>query len=334
MRNARTLVLAAIAVLSMFAVSSQAQSNAIKVFAPVNVNNSLHQGASSYGTNTISITCPSEVSATLSSTADGSSNLLEDNLLYLNNLSYAGLTQSDGGDHQINGGVNVCRGGDTNSPGNSTATNCFQQSYEGAANGKIGVNPDTLVSTYGVAPIDVSGYLSPGNSQKLQFDLIDYGGLLGTSTIYLVTNCTQNGVVSGGTLTGNPITTTDPNSLNQNLPFDSSNGQRVQFIADFTSANQSETLTVPPGTIPFVKDNFITQADYHTMVAGTSLATSDCIPLVGELDGNGQPACKFFTITCVNDSNNVASGNNCPQSTARNSIFRSKYDSVPGSVKG
>ena len=335
MSNARTLVLAAIAVLSMSTVSLQAQNNAIKVFAPVNVNDSLpNNGAYSYGTNTISITCPSSVTAELSSTADGASNLLEDNLLYLKNVSFPSLTPADGGDHQINGGVNVCRGGDTNSPGNSTATNCFQLTYESAANGNLGVNPDTLVSTYGVAPIDLSSYLSPGNNQKLQFDLIDYGGLLGTSTLYLVTNCTQNGVVSGGTLTGNPITTSDTNSLNQNLPFDSSNGQRVQFIADLTAANQSQTLTIPAGTIPFVKDNFITQADYHTMVAGTSLATSDCIPLVGELDTNGQPACKFFTITCINSSNNVASGNNCPQSTARNSIFRSKYDSVPGSVEG
>ena len=341
MSKFRTLVLTAIAGLALMStVSLQAQTNAIKVFAPVNVNTSIQNGPSSYGTNTISITCSGSVTAKLSSTADGSSNLLEDNLLYLNNLTNTGLTPPDGGDNHINGGLNVCRGGDTNSLGNSMATNCFQQAYEDAAHGKIGVNPDTLVSTYGVAPIDVSSYLSPGDghsSQKLQFDLIDYGGLLGTSTIYLVTNCTQDGVVSGGTLTGNPITPSDQNSLNQNLPFDSTDGQRVQFIADLTSANQSGTLTIPPGTIPFVKDNFITQADYHSMVAGTSLATSDCIPLVGELDSNGQPACKFFTITCINSSNNVASGNNCPQSTARNSIFRSKYDSVqnvPGAVEG
>src|SRR5664279_2856988 len=131
MSKSSTLALAAITGLTLMLTAPLQAQNAIKVFAPVNVNNSIpHDGAYSYGTNTISISCPSGVTAKLSSTADGSSNLLEDNLLYLNNLSYPALTPADGGDHQINGGLNVCRGGDTNSPGNSTATNCFQQSYE------------------------------------------------------------------------------------------------------------------------------------------------------------------------------------------------------------
>ena len=338
MSKTRILALAAVTLSCLTTnVISQQPMQAIKVFASVDINGSIKSGASSYGTNTINVSCPSGVIAKISSTPDGTGNLLEDNLLYLENLTAPTLTPPDGGDGGINGGLNICRQGDTNFPGNSTATMCFQPPYENAASGFTGQDPDAIggsfLNTYGVPPLDISGYLWPGATQKLKFDLIDYGGLLGTSTLYLVTTCSQNGVVSGGSLTGNPITPNDPQSLTQNLPFDSTNNQLVQFIADFALANNAETLTIPPGTVPFVQDNFVTQNDYKTMVAGTSLAPSDCIPLNGELDSNGNPACKFFTMTCINSASSTASGTNCPQSTARNSVFRSKYDANPAFIQ-
>jgi hypothetical protein len=325
--------------------SAQTPENAIKVFAPVYINNSLQKPApNSYGTNTISLTCPAgaPVQASVSSTPDGTGYLLEDNLLYVNNVTFPTLTPPDGGDQGVNGGVNVCRAGDTSSPGNATATNCFQQAYESEANSLIGQNPDTIsdpanfLSTYGVPPIDVSSYIQAGQVQNLKFDLIDFGGLLGTSTLYLVTNCSQNGVTSGGTITGNPIPSTNPppDLLTQTFPFDSTTDQLVKFTSDFSKANTAGTLSIVNNSLPSVLDTLVTPAQYSTLVAGTSLAPSLCIPLSGELDSNGNPECKLFTITCTNDNSNTSLGTNCPQSTARNLLLSSKFDADATFVQG
>lgn len=313
--------------ISLFAASVQAQ-NAIQIFAPVNVNNSIKSGPYTYGTNTLSVTCPAAgITAVVSSTTNGQANVFEDNLLYLKNVDNPNLTPADGGDHGINGGLNICRGGDTNPPGNGNATNCFQLPYESAVGQFVGQNPDAVVApTYGVPAIDVHSYLQSG-TQKLKVDLIDYGGFLGSSSLYLVTNCTQNGVVTGGTITGNPIPPTNPppSVLTQTFPFDNTSGQLVKFTADFSPANSSGTLTITGTPVPIVTDTLISASDYKNLVKNTSLAPSDCIPLSGELDASGNPACKIFTIQCVVGSNQ--SGTLCPQSSARNSLFTAKFDS-------
>jgi hypothetical protein len=324
----------AICLIFALPMQAQAQLNPVQVFSSVNINPSIPNKGTpySYGTNTVNITCLGTVSAKISSTPDGTGNLLEDNLLYLKNLDFPALTPADGGDNGVNGGLNVCRGGDTNLPGNGTGTNCFQQAYESGYKTYIGQNPDTIggnfLTTYGVAPIDVSSYIQPGAPQKLQFDLIDWGGELGTTTLYLVTSCTQNGVVTGGSLTGNPIPSTNPtpDELTQTFPFDSTTGQLVKFISNFSPSNAAGTLSIVDNTIPFVKDTLVTQAAFQSMIADTSLAPSLCIPLNGELDSNGMPACKYFTITCTNSATSTPAGTNCPQSTARNSLFTAKYD--------
>src|SRR5581483_1131058 len=222
----------------------------------------------------------------------------------------------------------------------ATATNCFQQSYESVAPNFLRQNPDTIpnnfLSTYGVPPIDASSYIQGGATQDLKFDLIDFGGFLGSSTLYLVTNCSQNGVVTGGTITGNPIPSNNPSPdfLTQTFPFDSTTNQQVLFTADFSPANNSQTLTIVDNSLPGVKDTLITQAQYATLVAGTSLAPSLCIPLNGELDSNGNPQCKIYTITCTNSNSNTQLGTNCPQSSARNLLMTSKFDANPTFIGG
>lgn len=343
MSHTRTLAAAGITAACLVLTGSlyaQVPQNAIQVFAPVNINSSFqNQGVSTFGTNIMKVTCPIEgaITARIAQTSDGSGYLLEDNLLYLKNLDNPTLTPADGADQGINGGLNVCRSGDPNSPGNANATNCFQLPYEGAAGSFIGKNPDSLgpdfLGSYGVPPIDVSAYLAPG-TQQLRFDLIDWGGLLGSSSLWLVTNCSQNGIASGGSVTGIPISGTNPTpeQLTQTFPFDSTNGQLINFLADFSPSNTAGTLTIVDGSTPTVTDTLVTPADFKAMIAGTSLAPSDCIPLTGELDANGNPSCKVFTITCVNSQTNVSAGTNCPQSTARNSLFSSKFDTDPAFI--
>ena len=74
-------------------------------------------------------------------------------------------------------------------------TNCFTSSYQTQASlGKLtNQDPDNFVSNGGVAPIDISSYFSPGAVQA-QIGLVDQGGYLASSTLYLVTNCSSAGV--------------------------------------------------------------------------------------------------------------------------------------------
>ena len=118
----------------------------------------------------------------LSSSADNTGNVLVDN-----NVQVAVTGQPGGG-----GPVNVCRGGTADSTPDGLSQNCFTKSYqERASAGQLtGQNPDTFVSTGGVAPIDISSSLQSGTFQ-LKIDLVDEGGYLASSTIYLDTNCSQ-----------------------------------------------------------------------------------------------------------------------------------------------
>src|SRR5271168_3699323 len=173
-----------------------------KVFSPVNVRKSTN-GASvldpdTFGTASLNLSCNSSpIVAVLSSTADGKSNVLVDNFI--------DLTVTQGG--STTGPFNLCG---TTAPGQNPAS-CFNSNYQNAATaGKLtGQDPDgAIAASGGLPPIDIHKHLASG-ANTLTFDLVDDGGYLASTSIYLFTNCTPTGV-SGGKISGNPISSTNP----------------------------------------------------------------------------------------------------------------------------
>jgi hypothetical protein len=312
----------------------------INLFNPLDVNLTL-QGTpvfpgASVGTNSVRLSCPaSPLIATLSSTSDGSGFVFQDN--------YIRVTPTG-----AESGTNVCTGG-TNDGGYNS---CFQRAYESVAPNFVGRNPDTttvgeasFTSTYGVAPLDVSSLLTPGTTQTVKFELMDVGpsgpgAFLGAATLDLVTNCTQAGVAPGGTIISNPINPGDVNSLKPQFTYDGTAGQHIFYDLDYstgTGGNPAEHgVIIQPNTVAQVKDIGIRQADFTNMVTGTSAGPAICMRLDGELDTDGTTKlCKAFQIQCTNANDPTAKGVNCAQSTLRNLLYETRFDSVldfpPGS---
>ena len=74
---------------------------------------------------------------------------------------------------------------------------------------------------------------------------MDTGDYLTSSTLYLVTNCTNEGISGPGNITGNPIPSSNPTGqqLTQNYAFNSSDSQQVEFTYDLSQAQSSrETI--------------------------------------------------------------------------------------------
>ena len=65
---------------------------------------------------------------------------------------------------------------------------------------------------YGVPAIDISSYLASGE-QQAQFNLVNLGDYLASSSLYLNTNCSQLGVSGQVNITGNTILQTNLGSL-------------------------------------------------------------------------------------------------------------------------
>ncbi len=168
-------------------------------------------------------------------------------------------------------------------------TSYQSQAQNGGLNGQ---DPDGFVSTGGVPAIDISNHLWPGMIQT-QISLVDTGGFLASSTLYLVTNCTNEGITGPGQITGNPIPSSDATNpqLAQNYPFNSSNNQQIQFTYDLSQAQASGTLTIPNGSTPSTANLPLTPATFPSFLKGTSFATSNCLVHTGELL-NGSPACE------------------------------------------
>jgi hypothetical protein len=106
---------------------------------------------------TLNLTCgASPITAVLSSSADSTGNVLVDNNVQISVNAQSGST----------GPVNVCRGGTADNAQNGPSQNCFTTSYQQpAGNGKLtGQNPDTFVSTGGVAPSTSAVNSCPGQS--------------------------------------------------------------------------------------------------------------------------------------------------------------------------
>jgi uncharacterized repeat protein (TIGR01451 family) len=128
------------------------------------------------------------------------------------------------------------------------------------------------------------------------------------------------------TQTGGGISQGNPASLTQQFVFNAVEGQLIQFDFDYLTASNSETLTVPEGTVPTVTNNGITQDVYTQMVQGTALATTSCFLANGQKDATGNSLCTTLTLECTNASNPTLAGDNCPQSTARNLLFKQAFD--------
>jgi uncharacterized repeat protein (TIGR01451 family) len=320
----RTIAIAACAITA--ASDMPAQTNSILLFGPTNVRLSTTgtgSGSSQviFNSSTQSLNCGSSpIRAVLSSTPDGTGNVLVDNLI---NVS---VTTSSGSSSP----VNVCRGGVLESTPNGNQQDCFTLSYQyPAGQGTLmGQDPDGFVSTGGVAPIDISSNLQPGIIQ-VKIDLVDTGSVLTNSTLYLNTSCTQAGVTGPATITGNPIPTNNPppSTLTQNFAFDSTTNQQVQFTYDLSIAETANSLMITDGTIPIVNDQPIDPSTFLPVwVPGTSFATSNCLTHTGELLPNGQPACKLFTLTCEVGMGSSKTGAQCPASSLRNELYEDIFD--------
>src|SRR5206468_3147315 len=137
-------------------------------------------------------------SAANASPANSSAKVLVDNNINITNLTAGGAP------------VNVCKGG-VNQTSQGTFENCFTSSYQTAASaGSLtGQAPDSFVATGGVPPIDISPLLTAG-AQQIKIDLVDEGGYVANSSVYLNTNCTIGGVTGPASISGNTIPSTNP----------------------------------------------------------------------------------------------------------------------------
>src|SRR6202795_113312 len=122
----------------------------------------------------------------------------------------------------------------------------------------------------------------------------------GGSTWFPLENNPQS--VTAEALTGPTINTT----LAQSFIFNDAPNHLVRFDFDYTTANAAEDLHIQHNTVPTVTNQGISQATYHQMVAGTSLATTNCYGAPGEgTDSSGSPLCAQQTLTCTNDGSST-----------------------------
>jgi hypothetical protein len=320
---------------------------AIELFSSIDINPSLITGSSwtqnppnagySVQSNTINLTCPaSGVTATLSSTPDGLSNVFQDNTIQVADTINGATTTT----------TNVCFGGDTNFQGftgfPTGTTNCFQPSYESAAVGFLGEDPELvtgLIAMYGVSPVNLQNanslyppVLSSG-TQAVSFQLTDAGGDLGAGTVHLVTNCSLAGITPGGNITGNPISS----SPTQTYTFDSAPGQNISLENSVTAASGA---TFTPGIVPIVTDIAVPQQLFSQLVQNTSAAPSVCFRLSSELDYTvtpPAPMCKGFLIQCFNPADGTTTGDNCDPTSVnevRNLYYATQFSSPDGPVNG
>ena len=306
--------------------AAYAQTNSILIFGPEDVRSStggtgFGQSEVTYNSSPLLLNCGSApIHAVLSSTPDGTGNVLVDNFINLTVTTANGTT----------GPTNICRGGIFDTSPTGRESDCFTGKYRSMADSGtlLGQDPDSIASTGGVAPIDISSAFQPGPVQ-VNIDLVDTGGFLASSTIYLNTSCTQTGVTGPGKITGNPIPQIDPplSTLTQQFSFDSTTDQQVEFVYDLSVAQTAGQLTITNDTSPITTDQPLDPATFQsTWVPGTSFATSSCMVHTGELLPSGQSACKLLTLQCQVGTGSNLSGAQCPISQIRNEIFQDVFD--------
>ena len=167
----------------------------------------------------------------------------------------------------------------------------------------------------------------PG-ANAVQIGTVDTGYFLTSSTLYLVTNCTSNGVSGSGQITGNPISSSNPTGqqLTQTYPVNSANNQQTQFTYDLSTAQNAGTLSINNGSTPSSGDDPLDPTTFQsTFLKGTSFATANCLTHTGNLY-NGSPACVLYTLTCQVGTNPSQTGALCPVSQQRNEFFVELFD--------
>ncbi len=313
---------------------------AIKLFDSTTVQNSF-SGTSftnlyTIGSSSLNLSCPATPKAKLSSTPDGSANVLVDNYIVLgingtpvqtyldNSTNDFSVTYTNNGQPLAYPLGNVCKGSDASPDtfGVNTYPECFSSSYRSNVSNYLSQNTDLFVSTGGVPALDVSIFLDQvQGDQTLPFpvqtsvSLLDAGGFIASSSLFLITDCSPAGIVPGGSITGNPITPGVP----QTFTFDSAPGQNISL----TSTNTGT------GAVPIVTDIGIPQSQFSQLVVGTSAAPAVCLRLAGELDPSGNPMCKAFLIQCYNPNDGTTTGDNCVPSLSpsRNLLDQAQYTS-------
>ncbi len=312
---------------------------AIQVFGPVDVRNS-QSGASytvpdTFNTNTLTLDCAeSPITAMISGNSGGTGPVLVDNYISVSSTSIPAVAGNPNAD-------NVCKSsiGQTDYSGGISYPDCFTTAYQRPASGGglDGLDVDSapypsnpsgpaIVTTGGIGPIDVSSYLTQG-VQQLTISLEDEGGKVASSSVYLSTNCTLQGVQNGGIISGNPINSITGNpQTSQDFNFNPSTNQQIGFTYDVSAAYTNNTVTAnASGAIPQVADSGMAPNQFVSYVSGTPFATSRCLVHSGELV-DGKPACKLFTLTCTSGSSASAAGANCPVSSASNEVLREVFD--------
>jgi hypothetical protein len=305
---------------------------AIRLFDPLNVAISKSGLSDSspltFATTNVVLSCTAPTTTgTLSSSPDGKGNVLVDNFLTVavNSQPISGTGGPAG---------NVCTGGQVESDG--VSQDCFTTNYQVPAGGGSsldGDDPDTFTNSGnhilatqppnttnagGVAPIIVAGSLTSGATTT--FSLLDGGGKVTSTTLFLATNCSLTNANTGSE-TGNP-TNQQPS---QTLSFDTVVGSLDQYAFDYSLVKPT-SITNADAT-PTVTNNSISPTLYSTLVAGTPFQNTACIPLKS-LNGN----CALKTQVCTLPDNSVASGANCPQSNTTpptpDFLFTSTFDPV------
>ncbi len=321
--------------LVIFAPATIAQSP-IQLFGPVDVRGSQSSASNTnlvtFNTNTLNLNCPNPPTAKLSSTSDGTGNVLVDNNILVTNLTNS------------TGPTNVCRGGVSD----GSVPDCFTTNYQAPAGaGDLNSDdPDTFqgsflvsgtqytytIQTGGVPPIDISSFLvQSAQPQQLKIDLDDNGGFVAGSSLYLITNCTSGGVNGPAVISGNTIPPSNPTpvQLDQDFNFNPVTNNQIGFEYDLSGA-----FSAPGGSLainsngvnPQVGDSALDPlVAYPLQVSLTSFATSMCLVHNGEIL-NGQPACKLFTLGCTTGTGNTLVGANCPVSSLSNEVFKDVFD--------
>jgi uncharacterized repeat protein (TIGR01451 family) len=125
-----------------------------------------------------------------------------------------------------------------------------------------------------------------------------------------------------------------PGSLIQTFHFGGAEGsdQVDDYTFNYSIASQADTLTVQPGTTPFITNLQVSPADWPAFVNGTPFATTSCIPTNG---ANGN--CTAKRQVCSLSPGDTPTGDKCPQSTVRNILLSADLDApsfLPGTIFG
>jgi len=360
----RILVLTAASMLLNQVLTAQ---NSTQIFGPVFTRSSpsglgYTVPPSVFGTTTVSVSCAAGAipTATLSGPLmlpDGSAPALNSgelqpggNLLVDNNVlvtvtpigGVAGPTQ------------NVCVGGaNDGQPGTSVppdlTNNCFNQTYRNNITTISGKNPDTFAIFPsdtpnaqtpdffgGVAPLNISSLLSgaAGKTVSITVALTDEGGALVSSTIFLQSSCTINGVTGPATVGGNPISSTDSSGTSQSFTFNTANDKIVGFGYDVTGALPN-LINNQNGATPQVTDLPLDKTKFQPVYSpATSFATSNCLIHNGEVLADGTTlACKLYTLQCQSPTDGTVKGANCPVSSQVNEVVQDQFDGPPFSLQ-